>query len=63
MQLRDLVLLARLPLLRSDRHLLEVVGGLVAPCCLALLQLDHRYRVVFELPFSALLLVLLASLP
>ena len=63
MQLRDLVLPARLLLLRSDRHLLEVVGGLVVPGCLALLQLDHRYRVVFELPFSALLLVLLASLP
>lgn len=63
MQLRDLVLPARLLLLRIDRHLREVVEGLVVPGCRVLLQLDHHYRVVFELPFSLLLLVLLASLP
>lgn len=63
MQLRDLVLPARLLLLRIDRHPREVVEGLVVPGCRVLLQLDHHYRVVFELPFSALLLVLLASLP
>ena len=63
MQLRDPLLPARLLLLRNGRHLLEVVEGLVVLGCLVLLQLDHRFRVVFELPFTALLLVLLASLP